>query len=45
MLGRLSAARQQLQGLPDGLRRARAAELAMQMLNSFGLDHEESDEE
>lgn len=45
MLARLSAAREQLQGLPDYQRRVRAAALAMQMLDSFGLDLDASDNE
>ncbi|BDA46154.1 probable alpha- and gamma-adaptin-binding protein p34 [Coccomyxa sp. Obi] len=41
MLGRMSAVRQQLQGIPDDERRARAAAMAMQMMHSLGLDDDD----
>lgn len=41
MLGRMSAVRQQLQGIPDDERRARAAAIAMQMMHSLGLDDDD----
>lgn len=41
MLGRLSEVRQQLQRIPDDERRARAAALAMQMMDSLGLDDDD----
>lgn len=45
LLGSLSAMRRQLQALPDGERRARAEDMAMQMLATFGVDDDDSDEE
>ncbi|KAK9906426.1 hypothetical protein WJX75_001640 [Coccomyxa subellipsoidea] len=41
MLGRLSDARHQFQGIPDDERRARAAAFAMQMMESLGLDDDD----
>ncbi len=41
MLGRMSAVRQQLQGIPDDERRARAAAMAMQMMHSLELNDDE----
>ena len=43
MLGRLSDARHQFQGIPDNERRARAAAFAMQMMESLGLDDDDDD--
>ena len=44
MLGRMSAVRQQLQGIPDNERRTRAAAMAMQMMHSLGLDDDKHDD-
>ena len=41
LLGTVTAARRQLQVLPDDERRARAATLAMQMLEAFGLEEDD----
>ncbi|EIE24162.1 hypothetical protein COCSUDRAFT_65775 [Coccomyxa subellipsoidea C-169] len=45
MLGRLSEARGQVQGIPDDERRARAATFAMQMLESLGLDDDDDSDD
>ena len=45
LMGRVSAVRGHVAGLPDGERRARAADLALQMLSAFGLGEDSEDEE
>ena len=44
LMGNVSAMRSSLQGLPDSERRARAADMAMQMLGALGLE-EDSEED
>ena len=44
LMGNVSAMRSSLQGLPDSLRRARAAGMAMQMLGVLGLEEDSEDD-
>ena len=44
MMRQLRQERTQLQGLPDGERRARAASMAAQMMQAFGIDDEDSED-
>ena len=44
MMRELRQERTQLQGLPDGERRARAASMAAQMMQAFGIDDEDSED-
>ena len=44
LMGSVSAMRSSLQGLPDSERRARAADMAMQMLGALGLEEDSEDD-